>query len=111
MTLMRDLKVTLYTWQIFDGNCASIGPKDEKFLPAIWCFCSSLEYNKAVRRIDQKLNVTNATLVKVPFDLDYWIKSPKKNTLMAYPSPTPTTRPSGSFMVIRPGATHHCKWR
>ena len=39
---------------------------------AVWCFCSSPEYHEAVRRIDQKLNVTNATLVKVPFDLDQW---------------------------------------
>ena len=43
-------------------------------LPAIWCFCSSPEYNEAVRRIDQSLKVTNATLVKVPFDLDRWTK-------------------------------------
>ena len=41
-------------------------------LPAVWCFCSSPEYAAAVREIDQKLNVTNATLVKVPFDLDHW---------------------------------------
>src|SRR5207253_144726 len=37
-----------------------------------WCFCKSSEFHAAVRRIDQKLNVTNATLVKVPFDLERW---------------------------------------
>jgi hypothetical protein len=47
-------------------------PKDPIHLPAIWAFCSSPAFNEAVRRIDQKLNVTNATLVKVPFDLNYW---------------------------------------
>ncbi len=46
--------------------------QDPDHLPAIWCFCSSPEYHQAVRRIDQKLNVTNATLTKVPFDLDHW---------------------------------------
>ncbi len=56
----------------FHQNVAAVIPKNESHLPAIWCFCSSLEYNEAVRRIDQKLNVTNATLVKVPFDLDRW---------------------------------------
>ena len=40
--------------------------------PPIWCFCKSPEFHAAVRRIDQKLNVTNATLVKVPFDLERW---------------------------------------
>jgi hypothetical protein len=53
-------------------NVAVLIPKDKNDLPAIWCFCSSPEYNEAVRRIDQKLNVTNATLVKVPFDLAHW---------------------------------------
>ena len=42
--------------------------------PAIWCFCSSPEYHQAVRRIDQSLKVTNATLTKVPFDLDHWTR-------------------------------------
>ena len=58
--------------EIFDKNVAVVLPHSYAHLPAIWCFCSSSEYNTAVRRIDQKLNVTNATLIKVPFDLDYW---------------------------------------
>jgi len=53
-------------------NVAVIVPRQPDHLPAIWCFCSSPEFNVAVRRIDQKLNVTNATLVKVPFDLAHW---------------------------------------
>jgi very-short-patch-repair endonuclease/predicted GIY-YIG superfamily endonuclease len=53
-------------------NVAVLIPHNPTHLPAIWCFCSSPDYNEAVRRIDQKLNVTNATLVKVPFDLDHW---------------------------------------
>lgn len=69
---MRELQVTMYTSYAFDNNTAVIVPHDPAHLPAIWCFCSSSEYNEAVRRIDQKLNVTNATLVKVPFDLNYW---------------------------------------
>lgn len=71
---MRKLPVTLYTGECWDTNSAPIIPKAPDHLPAIWCFCSSPEYNKAVRRIDQKLNVTNATLVKVPFDLAHWQK-------------------------------------
>ena len=71
---MQTLPGTLYTGEIFDKNVAVVSPKEESHLPAIWCFCSSPEYHEAVRRIDQKLNVTNATLVKVPFDLDYWTK-------------------------------------
>lgn len=69
---MRKLSCALYAGQIFDKNVAVISPKNHSHIPAIWCFCSSPEYNEAVRRIDQKLNVTNATLVKVPFDLEHW---------------------------------------
>lgn len=36
-------------------------------LPAIWAYCSSGVFNADVRKMRQKLNVTNATLVKVPF--------------------------------------------
>jgi len=69
---MRELPVTLNSGSPWDMNSATIVPKDQDNLAAIWCFCSSPEYREAVRRIDQKLNVTNATLVKVPFDLVHW---------------------------------------
>ena len=69
---MRTLPCSLYSGEIFDKNVAVVLPFDNLHLPAIWCFCSSPDYYEAVRRIDQKMNVTNATLVKVPFDLDYW---------------------------------------
>ena len=69
---MNDLPCSLYTGEKFDTNCAVISPRDPFHLSAIWCFCSSSDYNEAVRQIDQKMNVTNATLVKVPFDLAHW---------------------------------------
>ena len=68
------LPATLYTGEKFDNNTACLGPLPDHHLPAVWCFCSSPEYAAAVREFDQKLNVTNATLVKVPFDLDHWKK-------------------------------------
>jgi hypothetical protein len=71
---MGSLPCSLYTEELFDNNCAVIVPKKPEYLPAIWAFCQSPQYNEAVRRIDQKLSVTNATLVKVPFDLAYWQK-------------------------------------
>jgi len=69
---MRVLFPYHFAGQRFHQNVAVVVPKNQDHLPAIWCFCSSPEYNEAVRRIDQKLNVTNATLVKVPFDLAHW---------------------------------------
>jgi hypothetical protein len=69
---MGRLPVARFSGWKFDSNVSALPIGDLDHLPAIWCFCSAPEYNEAVRRIDQKLNVTNATLVKVPFDLDHW---------------------------------------
>ena len=71
---MRELPVTLYCGDLFDISCTPIVPKKQEHLAAIWAFCSSPDYFKAVRKIDRKLNVTNATLAKVPFDLAHWQK-------------------------------------
>ena len=66
------LPVTRYTGELFDNNTSAVGPHDKRLLPAVWCFCASPEYANSVREIDQALKVTNATLVKVPFDLERW---------------------------------------
>ena len=76
-----------YLGNYYHQNIAVIIPRDPVCLPAIWCFCSSPEYKEAVRRIDQKLNVTNATLVKVPFDLDHWTKVAQEKYPNGLPRP------------------------
>ena len=82
---MGPLPVTLYTGGRFDPNISVVVPRRPNALSALWCFCSSPEYAKAVREIDQKLNVTNATLAKVPFDLTRW----KKAAAERYPNGLP----------------------
>jgi len=57
-----------------DKMTAIIVPKNVQYLAAIYAFCSSTVYNAEVRKLNQKLNVATAILVKVPFDLDYWHK-------------------------------------
>jgi hypothetical protein len=71
---MSSLPATLYTGELFGKSAATIVPNNRAHLPAIWCFCSSSEFSQHVRIIDPKLNVTVATLVKVPFDLAHWQK-------------------------------------
>jgi hypothetical protein len=70
--LMRGLGAGLYSGDKYDQMLAVILPKNPKHLPAIWAFCSSVHFPESVRRIDQAIKVTNATLVKVPFDLAHW---------------------------------------
>jgi hypothetical protein len=84
---MSELPASLYSQEMFDKNVAVISPKEPKHLPAVWAFCSSPEFAKAVRRIDQKLNVTNTTLVKVPFDLALWEKVARERYPSGLPEP------------------------
>jgi hypothetical protein len=71
---MGNINVTLYTGELYDQNCATIVPFDSRQLPALWAFCSDRDFETALRKLDQKLNITNATLIKVPFDLAHWQK-------------------------------------
>lgn len=87
ITQMRHLPITIYTGEVFGKNAATVIPHNADHLPAIWCFCSSPEYNEAVRQIDQSLKVTNATLVKIPFDLDHWTKIAEEQYPNGLPKP------------------------
>lgn len=110
VSLTGKLRCSLYDGVAFDNNTGVIIPNNSHHLLPIWCFCSSPEYNEAVRQIDQKLNVTNATLVKVPFDLDHWTKIAAEKYPNGLPSPIPLIQPNGSSMVIRQRATNLYRW-
>ena len=82
---MSSLPCSLYLGDPFDQASAVIVPHDQANLLAVWAFCSSAEFSTAVRRLDKKLNVTSATLAKVPFDLSHW----KNVGLEQYPDGLP----------------------
>ncbi len=69
---MGNLSASRYLGNVFGQNGAALIPKDERYLPAIWGFCTSKSYAVEVRKIDQALKVTANTLAKVPFDLAHW---------------------------------------
>jgi len=71
---MGTLPTAIYLGQVYDNSIAAIIPKNPTHLPAIFCFCSSPQYLVEVRKLNQKTQVANATLVKVPFDLAHWQK-------------------------------------
>jgi hypothetical protein len=72
ISVSGDLKSTNYTGCRFDKSLAVLTPKDLGNLSAIWAYCSSKDFHTAVRRIDSKIIVANATLCKVEFDLSHW---------------------------------------
>jgi hypothetical protein len=69
---MSNLPASLYVGSVFDNSAAVILPKSEEFLPAIYCFITSGEYTREVRKINQKVQVAAGTLDQVPFDLAHW---------------------------------------
>ncbi|MBI4517719.1 MAG: SAM-dependent DNA methyltransferase [Deltaproteobacteria bacterium] len=71
---MGTLPAAIYMGVVYDNSIAAIVPHEEKHLLPIWCYCSSASFQKEVRKINQKTQVANATLVKVPFDLAHWQK-------------------------------------
>ena len=44
----------------------------EELEAAVYTYLTSPEYVEQLRQLDQALSITEHTLVKVPFDLDYW---------------------------------------
>lgn len=87
VSLMRELCCTLYTGEKFDNNVSAIVLNDPNLVPAVWTYCTSPDFTEQVRQIDQKLNVTNATLVKVPFDLAHWQKVAAEKYPQGLPKP------------------------
>jgi hypothetical protein len=69
---MNTLPVSCYTGTAFDSNVSALVPKDDSHAEAIYAFCASDSFLAEIRKIDQKINVTNATLAKVPFDICQW---------------------------------------
>jgi hypothetical protein len=62
-------------------------PNKPSELPAIFTFAESSDYRDAIRKIDQAIKVTAATLVKVPFDLEHWQKVATKKYPDGLPKP------------------------
>jgi hypothetical protein len=69
---MNHLPASLYVGTVFDNSAAVIMPESEEHLSAIYCYITSGEYTREVRKINQKVQVAAGTLDQVPFDLAHW---------------------------------------
>jgi len=103
---MRSLPATLSTGEKFDTNVGVILPFDPSHLLPIWAYCSSAEYVNAVRRITQKLNVTNATLVSVEFDLAQWQRVAAEKYPSGLPKPHSSDPTQWLFCGQPKGSAH-----
>lgn len=81
------LSSTCYQGGFYDQNSAAIIPYNENDITAIWSYCKSESFSKDVRKLDKKIGVTPATLLKVPFNLEYWKKISEKEYPNGLPKP------------------------
>ncbi len=87
ITQMGNLPCTIYSGELYDNNTGTVVPKKESDLSALWAFCRSNEFRKEVRKIDRKMNVTNATFLKVPIDIEYWRNEARTQCSSGLPVP------------------------
>jgi hypothetical protein len=85
---MGQLPITRYSGSFFSMNGAALIPRAAKDLAAIWCYCNSDDFRKNIRKIDQQLKVTNATIIKVPFDSNHWSQMAAERYPGGLPAPS-----------------------
>ena len=84
---MANLRTTAYYGAHFDNNVAVVSPKKNDDILALLAFFQSDDFPDAVRALDQKLNVTNATLIKVSCDFAHWQKVASEKYPHGLPEP------------------------
>lgn len=84
---MGDLQSTIYCGYPFDSNVCPVIPDDPSALAAMYCFAISGNYRRELRKIDQKVSVANATMVKVPFDINHWVNVASDEFPFGLPKP------------------------
>lgn len=87
LSAMREIKTTFYSGNLHYSLATPLVPIDEDKLAAIWCYCSSQNYNRDLRDIDQNIAVTTDTLSKVPFDMDKWKGVAEREFPIGLPEP------------------------
>jgi len=89
---MRNIRSSLYLGDLYDKGCVVLVPKHDEFLPAIWYYCSSEEFENEIRILDTKTSVATATIAQVPFDLEYWQQVVNENGPLPEPYSSDSTQ-------------------
>jgi len=84
---MTHLPASLYDGEFFDDNTNVVVPKQAHDLPAFYVYMRFGEFNRDLRRINRKLNVTRELVEQFPFDLAHWQKVAGKKYPNGLPEP------------------------
>ena len=85
--LMGKLPATIYGGQMYDMNTGVIYGGSSALQAALYAWINSGEYHDEIRKIDQQLKLTTATLLKVNFDLERWTQIAKNEYSDGLPDP------------------------
>lgn len=72
ISMMRDLEASIYTGERYDTNCCAVVPIEESDLAALWCYCSSEEFRRNVRKDNKNIKIEVGTILSSDFDIDRW---------------------------------------
>lgn len=84
---MRGMGASHYYGEIFDNNVAVIFPKSGIDINGVAAFCFDESFTSSVRSMDRALKVTNATLLKTPFDYGTWSERGRTKFATGFPEP------------------------
>jgi hypothetical protein len=70
---MRDLPATVYTGEKYSNTAPVIILKDERQLDAVWQYCYTGEFTKALRAINPNVAVENGYVSKISWNPQQWI--------------------------------------
>ena len=65
---------TISFGEAWDRNGALIIPSDKKHLTALWVYSNTEVFRENLRKLNQKLSISEGTFPNIPFDLDHWQK-------------------------------------
>jgi hypothetical protein len=83
----NNLRATIFNGDRFDCTLATILPKTPDLLTAVCAYLFSTQFKEEVRKVDQALSVTEASFLKVPFDLSYWQRVASEKYPRGLPKP------------------------
>jgi len=85
ITYTSSLKCTFYTGNLFENIICVMIPHNNSDLLPLFCFCTSENFEKSVRSVNQKLSVDVRYFEKAPIDIEYW----RKVAVEKYPTGLP----------------------
>jgi len=84
---MSKAPATISFGEAWDRNGAMIIPEREDFLLPIWEYSKTDEFRENLRKLNQKLSISEGTFPRINFDLEYWQKVAKEKYPNGLPKP------------------------